>query len=303
MRASPESKRSALSILKRECLECETAIANALAGDVTKSQAITKLLSHTTDDDADPKVRAHAKGALDVYARQSMPHVRHKDLLDPALGGSMEKACMHYRSFENHAEALVRALAAERLFVLQHISKQFLPLNKRQSSPRVLPNEALLVARHILRRLSRDIKDATLGFNASSALFADHYGSFMVSSCVDIMSSRPPNDRSSGKRPSSNDHQPSAKKPKNAVSFPDAPSSSAEALRLLSKGNQNTPLGFCKNCYVSLYGKQPHKLTECPQPCALPCPKPKRGRKVHWKKDCPNAHQHGGSSSSKDANA
>ena len=75
MRAGPEAKRTALSVIKREFLDTETAIASALAGDVRKSQAITSLLAQQNDASSDPRVKSLSKGALEIFARQHMPCV------------------------------------------------------------------------------------------------------------------------------------------------------------------------------------------------------------------------------------
>ena len=299
--ATADAKRTALSILKREHTDRESAVACAIAADVSKSQAITTLMAQQGDPSVDPKVKAISKNAIDIFARQHLPHIKFRNLLDPQHGGSMERALTHFRSFDAHAEPLVRALAAERLFILKEIIKAHLPPPSRKAGEhRVVPSEALLLGLFVLRRLSREVKDAAAAPSEASTLFAEYYGSIVSTACVDLVAVRAPAPSPVGTH-SHADATLGTTAPKASkrsrhdakrTPFPcvDTPASLEEARRILDDAG-NEYLGFCRNCYLALRGKVKHPLRECKalkHPCLLKCSTELCNGATHWRADCPN---------------
>ena len=323
MKASTEAKRTALSILKRENLDTETAVASALAGDISRSHAITKLLAQQTDSTLDSRVKSLGKNALEMFARQHMPHIKFKDLLTPSRGGSVERSLTHFRTFESHVDPLVRALAAERVFILKEVIKAYIPTTSRKTTaPRYLSVEALSLTLCMFRRLSREIKDAASAPSESGAIFQEQYGHLMMTSSVDVMAlaqigssaSRHPASPPASQQASSSSQLPSpspTKPPKRQLPQPRAdpknkrvkqaqpeapydciatPTTRDEARRIISQAPKG-PLGFCRNCYLLLKGKIQHTLPECAaagNECVIPCFLPACGGSCHFKKDCPN---------------
>ena len=222
---------------------------------------------------------------------------KYKDMLCPSRGGSIERALTHFRTFEGHPDPLVRALASERLFILKELIRQFMPSAHKSSSsgPRTLPNHALETARLLLRRLSRDIKDAAAAPCESAALFSEHYGHLLTSTCVDMLSNVDPAPASSAPGASNKRPAPatstSAKKSALAPPFEcvDVPASVEEARDILARGRGAT-LGFCRNCFLLLKGKVVHTLSECAalgNECVVSCQNPKCKRAKHWRSACP----------------
>ena len=126
-RASPEEMLTALNRLKRRTDFSSTA--NELAAGLASKEVLPALLLQTmAKEKADPLCQR----ALESYVTSKCPSIKYKYLLLPELGGSLDKARRHFSEQATNPDALVAALAQERLFLMDWITKQSTPAQKKK---------------------------------------------------------------------------------------------------------------------------------------------------------------------------
>ena len=127
-RASPEQLLTALSKLKRRTTFASTA--NELAEGLASKEVVPALLLQSlSSHSADPLCHR----ALESYVTSKCPSIKYKHLLLPEHNGSLDKARRHFTDQTHNPDALVAALAHERLFLIEWVEKQSTPPQKRNA--------------------------------------------------------------------------------------------------------------------------------------------------------------------------
>ena len=127
-RASPDEMLTALNKLKRRTDFSSTA--NELAAGLASKEVLPALLLQTmAKEKADPLCQR----ALESYVTSKCPSIKYKYLLLPELGGSLDKARRHFSEQATNPDGLVAALAQERLFLMDWITKQSTPPQKKSA--------------------------------------------------------------------------------------------------------------------------------------------------------------------------
>ena len=158
-RASAEEKLSALNRLKRrtDFQATATELADGLA---SRDVMPALLLQHMAGSNTNPL----AQRALETYVTAKCPSVKYKQVLLAEFGGSIDKARRHFTDQSNNPDAIVAAMAKERLFLCDRIEKRN-TLSQKRSSRHALgipdaPYEATVWLRCLFRSMSLQIKCA-----------------------------------------------------------------------------------------------------------------------------------------------
>jgi hypothetical protein len=232
--ASPEAMLTALNKLKRRT--DFSATANELADGLASREVLPALLLQSlSKDKADPLCQK----ALESYVTSKCPSIKYKQLLLAEFGGSLDKARRHFTEQTLNPDMLVAALASERLFLMDWISKQSTPPQKRAAKHALgiaeTPYEASEWLYCVFKSLSVRIKCTAARNDAATLLIKNWYIDHLVIAhnmmCRRVVQSAAASLRS---LPSSSSHQMPEPVPKKART-------EANTTKAKGKGKSNKP--------------------------------------------------------------
>ena len=179
MHAEKRDKVDAYARLKRYAVSQHQEWASLTKMTAADVNQVLKMQALGGDPNQDAGTRAAAKAAAARSRQQFAPHRKWKDQLIPSRGGGYD-VCLAYLRLvvANESVELVRAMALERIFILERLERHFTDAPKGKSknpAPPTMTLEGILRCLTIFQALARDIKNPSCE-SQLDAIFSHVYG-------------------------------------------------------------------------------------------------------------------------------